>query len=614
MNSYSVSSLLDYRETIFKLSGWIRQLKDTADSLALSTVALSTQEMLQRVETSAFSIAVVGEFKRGKSTLINALLGQDVLPADIAPTTATLNRIKYGIRPQVKVHFKNGQVKDIEPSELAQYATKLTQASAKTAATIKEVVVYYPVSYCREGVEILDTPGLEDEAAMTAITLSVLPHVDAAIFVVMAQSPFSKSEKAFLSEHLLAQNIGRVLFVVTGIDRCRNAESVDKIVERVKKQIKEIALQGAAAFRANTSEHQDYLSRVGQVNVIGVSAYQALQARANGDAGLLIQSRLSELERAIEALLQERGKLFLKASASRVVAVSKVVLNAIAARQAYFVQRRSALAKECEDAITLVNKATARATAAPENVFAPHQAVVTAAQQELALLFEQLKTDLQYAVRESIENISVVLVVGSQASTAEKMNGLETTIAEILENYARRWAGKLQVGLRRAIVKLPEAFRPEPEQTIEWMHSVGLYSINFGASIKQSMQQSRSDCERLRVISISHSRVEDATQTSVDLFKDSYTLRIDGIIAQQVDSTETVKQNLFNQLAMFLESTNPALWRTEKKNDWRLEQQLKLGRDETRIDLTLRDLQRLHREIQTVQSEVLALQAQVFLE
>jgi Dynamin family len=117
------------------------------------------------------------------------LLGRNVLPADILPTTATLNRVVYGLRPAVSI-FKDGRSEEIEIDQLSDYVTKFTSESRQVAASIAEAVVSYPVPYLRNNVEIYDTPGLNDEESMTAVTDSVVPSVDAAILVIIPQSPF----------------------------------------------------------------------------------------------------------------------------------------------------------------------------------------------------------------------------------------------------------------------------------------------------------------------------------------------------------------------------------------------------------------------------------------
>jgi hypothetical protein len=89
------------------------------------------------------------------------------------------------------LEFRNGRREEVPFDKLADYVTQLTNESEAVAKTIKEAIVYYPSPYCQNNVDVYDTPGLNDSNAMTDVTLSVLPRTDAAIMVILAQSPFS---------------------------------------------------------------------------------------------------------------------------------------------------------------------------------------------------------------------------------------------------------------------------------------------------------------------------------------------------------------------------------------------------------------------------------------
>jgi predicted GTPase len=137
----------------------------------------------------------MGEFRRGKSSLINALLGLNVLPSDVTPTTATINRITFGTEPKATIHFMDGRKSDINISELQSYVTKLTEENEKTALSIREAVIYYPTVICQNHVDIIDTPGLNDDETMTRTTINILNDIDAVIVTVSALFPYSETEK-----------------------------------------------------------------------------------------------------------------------------------------------------------------------------------------------------------------------------------------------------------------------------------------------------------------------------------------------------------------------------------------------------------------------------------
>ena len=99
MAENTFGSFAGYRQMVTDVRDDLLKLQNYSESLELGQNAASIEEVLEKSANDAFSVAVIGEFKRGKSTLINALLEQDVLPTDAMPATATLNRVTYSLQP-----------------------------------------------------------------------------------------------------------------------------------------------------------------------------------------------------------------------------------------------------------------------------------------------------------------------------------------------------------------------------------------------------------------------------------------------------------------------------------------------------------------------------------
>jgi hypothetical protein len=319
--SSSPVSFLSHRQAEFALVADLGRLRAAATSMALDDLARGIEHARSSVAEHRFSIAVVGEFNRGKSTFINALLGKEILPADIAPTSATINRVTYGLKSTVRVVFKDGAGEEsVDIGKLAEYVTKLTPEAEAIASKVEEAIVYYPVPFCKNNVDIVDTPGLNDDVAMTEVTLSVLPRVDAAILVVMATAPFSQTEAAFLEKLLVEYGLGSVLFVVTAIDRLRRQSEREQIVDTVKERITDYIRQYAVRrLGEGTAACADYLRRVGEPRVFGVSGYDGLAGKMEGDEAKLAASRFPEFEAFLERFLtEESGLVVLKTHAERI--------------------------------------------------------------------------------------------------------------------------------------------------------------------------------------------------------------------------------------------------------------------------------------------------------
>lgn len=347
------ASFVNHRQMEFALVTDLERLRTLATGLRLHGIARDLERARASVASHRFSIAVVGEFKRGKSTFINALIGKEILPADIAPTSATINRLTYGLRPLARIAYKDGTEQIVDVTELAGYVTKLTPEARARAATIEEAIIEYPVPFCKHNVDILDTPGLGDEAAMTAVTLSVLPRVDAAIFVTLATAPFAQSEAAFVDKLLLEYGLGSVLFVVTAIDRLRRTADRGQIVSTVTDRIERYIRQHAAArFGEGTEACERFLQRVGRPRVFGVSGYDALVGKMESDHELLAESRFPEFEEFLERFLtEESGLVALQTHAERLATLAEALRREVAVRLASSEPASDPIAQESHRAL-----------------------------------------------------------------------------------------------------------------------------------------------------------------------------------------------------------------------------------------------------------------------
>ncbi|HBE56409.1 MAG TPA: hypothetical protein DEA78_02325, partial [Cyanobacteria bacterium UBA11159] len=326
-------SLGDDRQFVLNLIQNLKDLDRIAKTLDLPTRDI--EDALDQIENQTLSVVVVGEFKRGKSTFINALLGQDVLPSDILPTTATINRVVFGSTPSATIRFKDGQTQSIAIDRLANYVTKLTSDAETISSRVQEALIHYPLHYCRNGVEIIDTPGLSDDDIMTEITLSVLRRTEVAIVVTSAISPFGESEGIFLTEILLEQGINHILFVVNGIDQFEQTEDIARVIENITQRIKKHIHDWANnKFGEGTQEYNAYIKRMGIPHIYGLSSRQALQAKRAGDKSLLKLSRFQEFETSLNRLLtEERQRISLEISVEGAIASASQILNTIETQQ-----------------------------------------------------------------------------------------------------------------------------------------------------------------------------------------------------------------------------------------------------------------------------------------
>lgn len=293
-----------YKELEFTLVTELTRVYDTAKELHMQEIQYTIENEIKRVKEKNFKVIVVGEFKRGKSTLINALLKCKVLPADIVPTTATINRVAYDPNPFVQLYFKDGTKQNLDINKLSDYVTKLTPEGEAMASKIEEAVIFYPTPFCQNNIYIIDTPGLCDDDAMTKVTMNAIATADAAIMVISALSPFSLTECAFVTNLILdSKSICRLVFAVNFIDKL-DEDEVDRILDYAKKRIySNVIGEAFKRYGDGTDEFKRVASIMSNAPVFGVSANLALNAYTSNDKKKLSDSRFTQFEQELQNIL-----------------------------------------------------------------------------------------------------------------------------------------------------------------------------------------------------------------------------------------------------------------------------------------------------------------------
>ncbi|OIO15246.1 hypothetical protein COV53_03735 [Candidatus Gottesmanbacteria bacterium CG11_big_fil_rev_8_21_14_0_20_37_11] len=189
----------------------------------------------ERLEKNEFQLVILGQFKRGKSTLINALLGEQLLPTAIVPLTSIITVLKYSQKKNINVIFLDGKHKNISLSELHKYVTEAE--NPKNVKNVDQVIIEYPSDYLKNGIQIIDTPGVGSVYKHnTDVSYEFVPKADAGIFVVTADPPISESELIFLTS--IKDYLGKIIFVQNKIDQISEKDREESL-EFTKKVIKE---------------------------------------------------------------------------------------------------------------------------------------------------------------------------------------------------------------------------------------------------------------------------------------------------------------------------------------------------------------------------------------
>lgn len=190
----------------------------------------------RRLEDTRVNLVVLGEFKRGKSTLVNALLGQDVVPTGVLPLTAAVIALRHGPAPRLLIDLEDGVCREASPAELAEFATEAGNPGNRRG--VRQVTVELPAPLLAEGVQLVDTPGIGSVFAHnTETALSFRDQIDAGLFVLAADQPLSEVEEGLVGE--AAERLPRIFFALNRIDRLEPAE-LDEVVGFVRDRLRQV--------------------------------------------------------------------------------------------------------------------------------------------------------------------------------------------------------------------------------------------------------------------------------------------------------------------------------------------------------------------------------------
>lgn len=186
----------------------------------------------KRLEQPLFSVAVVGEFSRGKSTFLNDLIGKELLPVGDLPTTAMLTKIVYG-KKQKFFRFYDGKKEEISLETLENLVAD-DNGNDPSGVILAET----PFKFIdKNGIQFIDTPGAGDIFGnRAAITTETIASCDATIVTVSATMPLSLTEKSFVEDNIFLKQIPRVAVVVTRLDQIPEKER-EKVYEHIKIEV-----------------------------------------------------------------------------------------------------------------------------------------------------------------------------------------------------------------------------------------------------------------------------------------------------------------------------------------------------------------------------------------
>ncbi len=235
------------------------RLAAMAEQLGEGSVATDVRQLVTRIDEGRFFVACVGQFKRGKSTLLDAFVEEQILPTGVVPVTTVPTVLRYGDARTARVLIDT-RWRTIRPEDLPQYVSE--ELNPENSKQVAGVEVFLPSPLLAGGMCLVDTPGIGSVfSGNTETTKDFIPQIDAAILVVGADPPISGEELALIEA--VAVNVDEILIVLNKIDRVSAAERqqasefATKVLEgRLQRPVGQI-YEVSALTRLNNSTDAD---------------------------------------------------------------------------------------------------------------------------------------------------------------------------------------------------------------------------------------------------------------------------------------------------------------------------------------------------------------------
>lgn len=280
----------------------IQVLKRISEAINDKPLIHSIDELAVKLEANRFYLVIVGLFKRGKSSLINAIIGRELAPVAVTPLTSVITFFEFGQETRAEVLFEDGRRIDVDPYQVAQYISEEENPENKKQVQYLKIFTDSPIL---ENVVLVDTPGLGSLFSHNSdTTLKFLPKIDAALFVLSADIPISKTDEEFLVQ--MKSSIPNVLFVLNKSDLLQPAE-LKKMMGYNLNSLKKI-------FQTNPSD----------IDLIPVSARNFFSDVAgNGSAN---RGNINQLREKIdEQIIVAKDEILLTQSVRRLLSLSDQV-------------------------------------------------------------------------------------------------------------------------------------------------------------------------------------------------------------------------------------------------------------------------------------------------
>lgn len=299
-----------------------------AGELGAEGVKDEARQLATRIAEGRFYVACIGQFKRGKSTLINALIGDPILPVGFIPVTAVPSVVRFGERRGARIQDQNGLWQEVAVTDLKQYVSE--EHSPENTKRVNGVEVFLPSPLLSAGMCLVDTPGLGSVfTGNTAATQAFIPHIDAALVVVGADPPLAHEELSLVE--VVARHTQHLILVLNKADRTTDEEKSaaasftrQLLEQRLHRTLGPIFEVSAAEWLENRGPERDRKKLVGALERLVHDSGRQL-TRTAGERGL---QRFSEQLLAVICEQREALQRPIEESERRIATMKETITGA----------------------------------------------------------------------------------------------------------------------------------------------------------------------------------------------------------------------------------------------------------------------------------------------
>lgn len=285
---------LSAQEVREKLKQSLARSKELFNTLSPCEELKTALSNLEKRAKEPMRIAITGQFSSGKSTFLNALLGQNILPTGITPVTSKLNYIEYGSHQSLWAHYKDGTSEELDIQDLGLFSDQ-----RKTTKDVDFLRILFPLDLLKD-ITFIDTPGLNSQSqADTTITKDVLKTVDGIIWLSLIDSAGKHSEEQILKEFSSSFS-NKSLCVLNQKDKL-SKEQIAQAIEYVSKKFDEffqsvIAISAKNALYARNHDKEVLIANKKEIFI------ENLSLALNSSLDLDINEKLEHLKKEINTI------------------------------------------------------------------------------------------------------------------------------------------------------------------------------------------------------------------------------------------------------------------------------------------------------------------------